>query len=77
MIIITINNQIINMKKLPFALLAFCFGAVLTSAKDYKITQNDNFYAFDELRYISPFDHIELNKNEDFKFLYQNEWDII
>lgn len=77
MIIITINNQIINMKKLPFALLAFCFGAVLTSAKDYKITQNGNFYAFDELGYISPFDHIELPKNKDFKFLYQNEWDII
>ena len=77
MIIITINNQIINMKKLPFALFAFCFGAILIAAKDYKITQNANFYTFDELLYISPFDHIELNKNEDFKFLYQNEWDII
>ena len=31
------------MKKLPFALLAFCFGAILISAKDYKITQNANW----------------------------------
>ena len=31
------------MKKLPFALLAFFIGAVLISAKDYKITQNANW----------------------------------
>ena len=43
MIIVTINNQTIKMKKLPFALLAFCCGATLISAKDYKITQNANW----------------------------------
>ena len=43
MIIVTINNQILKMKKLPFALLAFCCGATLISAKDYKITQNANW----------------------------------
>ena len=29
MIIVTINNQTIKMKKLPFAFLAFCCGATL------------------------------------------------
>ena len=55
--------------------------------KDFKINWHDNLPGFqaisslvgikDELFYISPFDNIGLPKNEDFKFLYQNEWNLI
>ena len=43
MIIVSINNQTLKMKIFRFALIAFCFGTTLISAKDYKITQNANW----------------------------------